>query len=157
MQKTRLGISVGLLGAAIYFMGLFSGYLLAVLLAGYVLLFEENSWLRKNAVKAMSVMAVFSLLITVLNLVPNAIGFINDVVSIFGGSFYVAFLSNLISAAVAALNIIEKLLIIGLGVKALTQGTIAVPVVDNLINKYMGLDAKGSVDDGTASTALSSL
>ena len=135
MQKTRLGISVGLLGAAIYFMGLFSGYLLAVLLAGYVLLFEENSWLRKNAV---SVMAVFSLLITVLNLVPNAIGFINDVVSIFGGSFYVAFLSNLISAAVAALNIIEKLLIIGLGVKALTQGTIAVPVVDNLINKYMG-------------------
>ena len=61
-----------------------------------------------------------------------------DVVSIFGGSFYVAFLSNLISAAVAALNIIEKLLIIGLGVKALTQGTIAVPVVDNLINKYMG-------------------
>lgn len=138
MQKTRLGISVGLLGAAIYFMGLFSGYLLAVLLAGYVLLFEENSWLRKNAVKAMSVMAVFSLLITVLNLVPNAIGFINGVVSIFGGSFYVAFLSNLISAAVAALNIIEKLLIIGLGVKALTQGTIAVPVVDNLINKYMG-------------------
>ncbi len=138
MQKTRLGISVGLLGAAIYFMGLFSGYLLAVLLAGYVLLFEENSWLRKNAVKAMSVMAVFSLLITVLNLVPNAIGFINDVVSIFGGSLYVAFLSNLISAAVAALNIIEKLLIIGLGVKALTQGTIAVPVVDNLINKYMG-------------------
>ena len=138
MQKTRLGISVGLLGAAIYFMGLFSGYLLAVLLAGYVLLFEENSWLRKNAVKAMSVMAVFSLLITVLNLVPNAIGFINDVVSIFGCSFYVAFLSNLISAAVAALNIIEKLLIIGLGVKALTQGTIAVPVVDNLINKYMG-------------------
>lgn len=138
MQKTRLGISVGLLGAAIYFMGLFSGYLLAVLLAGYVLLFEENSWLRKNAVKAMSVMAVFSLLITVLNLVPNAIGFINDVVSIFCGSFYVAFLSNLISAAVAALNIIEKLLIIGLGVKALTQGTIAVPVVDNLINKYMG-------------------
>ena len=63
---------------------------------------------------------------------------VNDVVSIFGGSFYVAFLSNLISAAVAALNIIEKLLIIGLGVKALTQGTIAVPVVDNLINKYMG-------------------
>ena len=44
----------------------------------------------------------------------------------------------MISAAVAALNIIEKLLIIGLGVKALTQGTIAVPVVDNLINKYMG-------------------
>ena len=50
----------------------------------------------------------------------------------------IEFLSNLISAAVAALNIIEKLLMIGLGVKALNQGTIAVPVVDNLISKYMG-------------------
>lgn len=138
MQKTKLGISVGLLGAAIYFMGLFSGYMVAVVLAGYVLLFEENSWLRKSAVKAVSVMVLFSLLIAVLNLVPNAISFIDDVVSIFGGNFYVAFLSNLISAAVAALNIIEKLIMIGLGVKALTQGTIAVPVVDNLINKYMG-------------------
>ena len=138
MQKTRLGISAGLLGAAIYFVGLFSGYLVAVVLTGYVLLFEENSWLRKSAVKAVSVMALFSLLITVLNLVPNAISFINDFTSIFGGSFHVAFLSNLISAAVAALNIIEKLLMIGLGVKALNQGTIAVPVVDNLISKYMG-------------------
>jgi len=138
MQKTRLGISAGLLGAAIYFVGLFSGYLVAVVLTGYVLLFEENSWLRKSAVKAVSVMALFSLLITVLNLVPNAISFINDFTSIFGGSFYIEFLSNLISAAVAALNIIEKLLMIGLGVKALNQGTIAVPVVDNLISKYMG-------------------
>lgn len=138
MRKTKLGISVGLLGAAIYFMGLFSGYLVAVVLAGYVLMFEENSWLRKSAVKAVSVMAFFSLLITVLNLVPNAISFIDNIVSIFGGSFHVAFLSNLISAAVAALNIIEKLLMIGLGINALNQGTIAVPVVDNLINKYMG-------------------
>lgn len=119
-------------------MGLFSGYLVAAVLAGYVLLFEENSWLRKSAVKAVPVMAVFSLLITVLNLVPNAISFVDNVVSIFGGSFDAAFLSNLISAAVAALNIIEKLLMIGLGVKALNQGTIAVPVVDKLINKYMG-------------------
>lgn len=62
----------------------------------------------------------------------------DDFTSIFGGSFYIEFLSNLISAAVAALNIIEKLLMIGLGVKALNQGTIAVPVVDNLISKYMG-------------------
>lgn len=45
MQKTRLGISVGMLGAAIYLTGLFSGYLVVVLMVGYVLLFEENSWL----------------------------------------------------------------------------------------------------------------
>lgn len=138
MQKTKLGISVGLLGAAIYFMGLFSGYLVAVVLAGYVLLCEENSWLRKSAVKAVFVMAVFSLTVAALNLVPDIFGFINNIFSMFGGNFYVPFISNLINAIVAALNFIEKLLMIGLGVKALNQGTIAVPVVDKLISKYMG-------------------
>ena len=77
MKKTKLGISVGLLGAAIYFMGLFSGYLVVVLLAGYVLLCEDNEWLKKSAVKAVSVMALFSFLITVVNLVPNAISVID--------------------------------------------------------------------------------
>lgn len=138
MQKTKLGISVGLLGAAIYFTGLFSGYLVAVLLAGYVLLCEDNQWLKRSAVKAISVMVAFSFLITVVNLIPNAISVIDSIVSMFGGNFYIAFISNLVNAVVAALNIIEKLVLLGLGVKALNQGTIAVPVVDNLINKYMG-------------------
>lgn len=138
MQKTKLGISVGLLGAAIYFMGLFSGYLVVFVLAGYVLLCEENSWLRKCAVKAVFVMAVFSLMVAVLNLVPDIFSFINNIFSMFGGSFYVPFISNLINAIVVALNFIEKLLMIGLGVKALNQGTIAVPVIDKLISKYMG-------------------
>lgn len=137
MQKTKLGISVGLLGAAIYFMGLFSGYLVAILLAGYVLLCEDNEWLKKSAVKAVSVMALFSFLATVVNLIPNAISIIDYIVSMFGGNFYVAFLSNLVSAVVAVLDIIEKLVLLGLGAKALNQGTITVPVVDKLINKYM--------------------
>lgn len=138
MQKTKLGISVGLLGAGLYFMGLFSGYMVTVLLAGYVLLFEDNEWLRKAAVKAISVMVLFSFIGTIVNLIPNAMNFIDYIVSIFGGNFYIAFISNLVNAVVTALNVIEKLLLLGLGVKALNQGTIAVPVVDGLINKYMG-------------------
>lgn len=138
MQKTKLGISVGLLGAALYFMGLFSGYMVTVLLAGYVLLFEENKWLRNAAVKAVAVMVLFSFVSAIINLIPNAMSFIDYIVSMFGGNFYVGFISNLVNAVVTALNVIEKLLLLGLGVKALNQGTIAVPVVDGLINKYMG-------------------
>lgn len=138
VQKTKLGISVGLLGAAIYFMGLFSGYMVAVLLVGYVLLFEENEWLKKSAVKAIAVMVLFSILIAVANLVPNAISVIDYIVSMFGGNFHIAFVTNMINAIVAVLNIIQKLLFLGLGMSALSQGTIAVPIVDNLVDKYMG-------------------
>ncbi len=138
MQKTKLGISVGLLGAAIYFMGLFSGYLPVIILAGYVLLCEENGWLRKNAVKAVCIMALFSLLSVVLNLVPNTITFIDDFLEIFHGYFRAGTLTKLFFVIVSALDIVEKLLMIVLGVKALTQGTITIPFVDNFIDKYMG-------------------
>lgn len=59
MQKTKLGISAGLLGAVLYFMGIFSGYLLVVLLAAYVLVYEENGWLKQSAVRAVAILLVF--------------------------------------------------------------------------------------------------
>lgn len=138
MQRTRLGISVGMLGAAIYLMGLFSGYLVAVLLTGYVLLFEENAWLKRSAVKAVSLMAFFSFITVLVNLIPNAMSCISYIASMFGGNFHASFISDLVSAVTSIIDIIEKLLFIALGLKALNQGTIAVPVVDKLINKYMG-------------------
>lgn len=138
MQKTRLGISVGMLGAAIYLTDLFSGYLVAVLLTGYVLLFEENGWLKRSAVKSVSLMVFFSFITVLINLIPDAMNCIGYVASMFGGSFHVGFISNLVNAMTSAIDIIEKLLFIGLGVKALNQGTIAVPVVDKLVSKYMG-------------------
>lgn len=138
MQKTKLGISVGMLGAVLYFMGLFGGYLITLLLAGYVLLCENNEWLKKAAVKVVAIMIIFSFWTTIVGLVPGAISVIDDIVSIFGGNFYISFVSNLVNAIVSVLNILEKLLLLGLGVKALNQGTIPVPAIDNLINKYMG-------------------
>ena len=138
MQKTRFGITVSLLGAAIYFMGLFGGFLVTALLTAYVLMFEENEWLKKSAVKAVALMVVFSILSVLIYLIPNVINFIDSVVGIFGGSFYINLVSSLANAAASALDIIEKVLFIGLGIKALNQGNIAVPVVDKLIDKYMG-------------------
>ena len=41
MQKTKLGISVGFLGAAVYFSGLFNGLLLIMIMVEYVLLDED--------------------------------------------------------------------------------------------------------------------
>ena len=137
MQKTKVGISVGMIGAAVYFAGLFGGYIAVIILAGYILLCEENEWLRRSAVKAVALLMVFSFFTTAANLVPNVIGFIDNVASIFGGSFKITVLSDLIKAIVAALNIIQKILLLSMGIKALNQGTRPIPIVVNLINKYM--------------------
>ncbi len=137
MQKSKLGITVGLLGAAIYFSALFGGYMLTFVLAGYVLMFEENAWLRRSAVKAVIIMVMFSFLICVINLIPNAISFINNIVNIFNGYFTIAILSKIITALISGVNIFEIVLTLGLAMKALNQGTIVIPMVDSLISKYM--------------------
>lgn len=137
MQKTKLGISVGLLCAAVYFTGLFSGYIIPVILTGYVLLFEDNEWLKRNAVKAVALMSFFSLLAVLFNLVPDAISFMGNFAAAFGGNFGINLLTHLVAAIVDIIDVVEKVLFIGLGFKALDQGSISVPVVDTLINKYM--------------------
>ena len=137
MQKTKLGISAGLLGAVLYFMGIFSGYLLVAILAAYVLLYEENGWLKQSAVRAVAILVIFSFGITVVKLIPDAMDFVDDIVTIFGGHFRIVMISNVASVIVSALNLIEKLLLLCLGVKALRQESISVPIIDTLLDKYM--------------------
>ena len=137
MQKTKLGISVGLLGAAIYAMGLFGGFLVTVLLAGYVLLFEENPWLRIAAVKAVALTAVFGLLSVLISFLPSVFSIVGDLVGIFTDmpDFHVVY--NIFSVIGSVLRLTEDVLLVVLALKALNQGTIHIPVVDPLIRKHM--------------------
>lgn len=137
MQKTKLGISVGLLGAAIYFMGAYAGYVITGLLVGYVLLFENNMWLKKAAVKALTLMVGFSVLSTVIYLLPSLISILGDFARVFNGYLYVEWISDLANAVSNVVSLFQRLLFIGLGIKALTQSDIAIKAVDNFVDKYM--------------------
>ncbi len=138
MQKTRLGISVGMLGAAIYLSGLFGGYVAILLLAGYTLLFEENIWLKKSAVKAVALLLFFSFLSVIIQFIPDVLDLARNITAIFDDMFGMTALDYIVSAIVGIIDIVKKILFLLLGIKALSQGTVTVPVVDNLINKYMG-------------------
>ena len=137
MQKTRMGISVGLMGAATYLCGLFGGLMVTVVIAGYILLFEENAWLKRAAVKSVALLLFFSAVIAVINLIPNTVSLIDSIVSIGGLDFRISPVTSLISAIVSAIQIIEKLLFLALGSAALGQGTVRFPVVDKLLDKHM--------------------
>ena len=136
-MKAKLGVSVGLLGAGIYLAAIFGGLTPVILMAGYVLLFEENEWLKKSAVKAIAIVLTFAFFVTVINLIPDLLRWIATLVSVFKGTFNYNVVSSIISVITQAIEIIRTCLFLLLGAKALTQGTVAVPVVDKLINKYM--------------------
>lgn len=136
-MKTKLGISVGLLGAIIYFAALFGGYTPVIILAGYVLLFEENEWLKKSAVKAVTLMVFIAFLMTLIGLIPDLLSWVNSLVLVFNGNFNYGIVISVINVITKAIDIIETCFFLILGSKALNQGTVTVPFVDNIINKYL--------------------
>ena len=140
MQKTKLGLTVGALGALTYLAGFFSGYMVMILLVGYILLLEENVWLKRTAVKAITLMVMCSFCISVLNLIPDVISFISSIAVVFDGEFRIAKLTQIISVLTSAVSLGQKLLFLALGLKALSQGTIVIPFLDKKVSQYLGVD-----------------
>lgn len=137
MQKTKLGITVGALGAITFFAGFFGGYLAAIVLAGYALLFEENAWLKRSVVKAVVLMVFFSLTVAIINVIPDLLEFVGNIASVFNGNFSIIKVNQIVNVLVSGLNLVEKVLFLGLGVKALSQGTIVIPFIDKKVSKYI--------------------
>ncbi len=137
MQKTKLGITVGALGAITFFAGFFGGYLAAIVLAGYALLFEENAWLKRSVVKAVVLMVFFSVTVAIINVIPDLLEFVGNIASVFNGNFSIIKVNQIVNVVVSGLNLVEKVLFLGLGVKALSQGTIVIPFIDKKVSKYI--------------------
>lgn len=137
MQKTRLGITVGALGAITFFAGFFGGYLVAIVLAGYALLFEKNAWLKRSVVKAVVLMVFFSVTVAIINVIPDLLEFVGNIASVFNGNFSIIKVNQVVNVVVSGLNLVEKVLFLGLGVKALSQGTIVIPFIDKKVSKYI--------------------
>ncbi|MCR5609678.1 MAG: hypothetical protein K6G26_11515 [Lachnospiraceae bacterium] len=137
MEKTKLGITVGALGAITCFSGLFAGYLVTIVLAGYVLLFEEDAWLKRTCVKAVATLAFFSVILELIGLVPEAFSFLYDVASVFDGVVSFGKLNQIISVLTSAIGIIKTIVFLALGFKALKKQTVIIPAVDTLVSKIM--------------------
>lgn len=138
MQKTKLGISVGLLGAIIYFVAAFgNNYLITIVLCGYVLLMEDNPWLKKAGVKSLLIMISCSILSMLIGLIPNAVNIVTSIISAFGSYFSISFLDGIHSALNLAITLLRMIILSLLGFKAFNQGTLKISFIDKLIDKYM--------------------
>lgn len=137
-MKSRLGLSVGMVAAGVYFIALFGGYLALSLFVGYILLIEPNPWLRKTAVKAFVVCLVFSLISTIFGFIPTAFGMLMDALLIFDvnvSALYVV--NNLTSIIHSIIDLVRTILLLVLGFMAFNQSTIPLGPIDNLIHKHM--------------------
>lgn len=140
MQKTKLGISVGVLCAILFFTCLFGGWLASFVIAAYILINEENPWLKKTSIKAILLMILFTVIPAVLNLIPELFSVLDSIWYVFDKFIDVDFfntLERIIRALNSIIYYIESILFLLLGIFALKQSTIKIPGIDALLNKFI--------------------
>lgn len=134
-MKTKLGISAGLMGAAIYFTFLFGGYTPLLILAAYVFFKEDNAWLKKSVVKALALGICFSLITTAINLIPDAIGLLDSLTNLINKSFSISIISKLVRLLLSAVSFIRTILFLLLGLQALKMQDFPVGPVDKMVDE----------------------
>ena len=137
MEKTKLGISVGLMGATVFLMALGGGITPLLLLAGYIFFKEENVWLKKNTVKAIVVLLVYYIAYYALGLIPDVLGLLLDTIGLVGIHISLSFINNLVYILRDAVSVVKTLILLLSGLTALNMGSIKVSFIDNLIDKHM--------------------
>ena len=88
MEKTKLGVKVCLLGALSYWLSMFGGFIPAMLLCGYVLLLENDKWLKKTTFNALMLSVFFGVISGIILVFPDIVSVINSFFGIFSGHFY---------------------------------------------------------------------
>ncbi len=136
MEKTKLGISIGLMGAAVYFTGILN-YIALIFIAGYILLFEENNWLKKSAVKAVVIFVTFSIIPVCFGFVSNVFDFVNYLINGFGGRLNLGWPLNIEILVNIASQFIRNTLLFILGFMAISQGSIPVKPIDKFVDRHM--------------------
>ncbi len=137
MEKTKLGISVGLFGALLYAVGLWGGYFLIIAAAAYVLIREESAWLKQTAVKALALTFLFPLISVVIGVIPDLVSLVANVMSLFDKFFNMEIVIEIENILRNILNIVEYVIFILLGVLALGKKTVRLPLVDAAVEKHV--------------------
>lgn len=134
MEKSKLGISIGLLGALMFMSGYF-GITAVLLVAGYILLREESKTLKKYAVGTIAVYLAFALLGMCMSLISNIFNMAN-----FGGWMYDTSMYTIVNGFISTVNhiiSIAKLVIYGLlAMLALFTKEVKIPLVDKFVEKH---------------------
>lgn len=78
MEKTKLGISVELMAAAVCFLAAIN-LLAAVILAIYILIMETDIWLKRTSIKAVATGISFGIAAVVVGIIPDILAIINSI------------------------------------------------------------------------------
>ena len=136
MLKTKLGISIALVGAAMYFLGAIS-FVPAMLLAGYVLIVEQNEWLKRQAAKMIGVVVVFGLLSIAVGWIDDVVYMLGIIVRWFSKDTYLSVPANLTTLCQYIITLAKEVFLLMMGFMALGMKNVKLGIVDKQLDKFM--------------------
>ena len=136
MDKTKLGISVGLVGAILYCLGLFGGALVTIAAFAYVLIFEESEWLKKTAVKVVVLMFFFPVVQHAIGLIPDLMRIVFDILNMFKVYVNIEIVYSIENLLYNVVVIAKYIVFAVFGVMALSQKSVKIPLLDNFLDKH---------------------
>jgi len=143
MEKSRLGISINLFAAMLYFLGAINNVFVIAIAAGYVLFFEQNEKLKRTAVKALIIMVFLTLLTTLLNWLTGLSSSIASTLYTYfayNTEVYYNYVHNLFQFIAMSVNnvahIFEMFILIILGFRAYKQIDVKIKWIDKILDKH---------------------
>lgn len=143
MTKTKFGLSTGLTAAIIFMLAIITEFVNDqfifaapfVALVAFVLLKEEDLWLKACAVKAVLIVIVFTLVPFLFSFINDFLYFLNFFLKFAGINIQDGF--DIMGFIKSIIYVFEKIFLILLALVALKGKTIKVPVIDNIIAKHL--------------------
>lgn len=127
-MKTKLGISMGFLGALTLLSPIF-GTTAMIFICGYVLLREEDATLRKNAITALGIFVICELAGFAFNVIPR----LNDVINLRNWQIEVVFfgwVNAIFGMFVKILDFARDIVLIILAILAFFKKPVNIKAVD---------------------------
>ncbi len=144
-MKSKLGIHIGFLACICFLIAQFGGIVPLALLVGYILICEENDFLRMSALKALLIVLVVYVVNFLIGVIPDILfGLFDKVSRIFGADTpfsslkAVSKIDQIFSFFSWIVSTCKSILLLLLAFMACRIKTIKLPVIDNLIAKYAG-------------------
>lgn len=134
MEKTKLGLSVSIMAAIMCLVGWIGGYVVAIVMAGYILLAEEDKFLKSVAVKTIVLMIAFSLASIAISFIPNVIGVVESFISIFTIYFNINIIHRIFDFLGSVLSVAKTVVFILFTYASYKKKTVKIPFVDNLVD-----------------------
>ena len=133
MEKTKIGLSAGILGAIAFLAFLFGGYVPGLLVVGYILLCEKSESLRVSAATALLITLAAAVLNLVIGLIPDLLRYVNSLLNIFDEYMDVDVVYNIENFLASTVGLVKMVALVGLAVFSFLNKPLQIPFIKKLI------------------------